>query len=753
MKIRDRHIKAAELPKRSMEYMRALMAELEAGKRHDKRSTEKMAGDFGITIKNHVKELTELAIVNYTRELVRRYKKFPQQTFRNLVMVYDNQVNLSHRTSESILLQQYSTPCPITYLAGLFTLATWGVSVFEPSAGNGLFTIAAEPENVVVNEIDPVRHYNLTTQGFKQVLQQDAFEPFEGFEKKFYAVHTNPPFGSLETKIKFGTFPLSSLEHVMALRALECMADHGRAAIIIGGHTKWDRHGRVQEGKNRIFLNYLYHHYHVIDVINISGKKLYARQGTAYDTRLILINGRKKTPEGNAPVRNPQWDYVIKDFNELAQRIIVDLSDANETIYNRFKNLSMEGDEHHIVFLQLENQLITFGQAAQQVQKIADESFQFTYCDFPNQFLGVPVFCIPIQKKEEYFSKLKANGFNISEHYAYGSLLSAEQLKSKAKRLKNKSSEEDLGAPYRPASDSCVVLDTHTPDSMFYEMSQALAKIKQELGGDVDNFVRHRLGYSSKEELCKVLSAEQIDAVAVAIYNIEAYDEGMIIGDQTGIGKGRVAAAMIRYSVKQGKKPVFLTEKANLFSDIYRDLAAIGSANLKPFIINSRDTKTDIKDEDGEVIYEALNPTKQAAIFEKGKIPSEFDFAIATYSQFNSPQKKPQKPWFLHKIAQGNILILDEAHNSSGSSQTGEFMQSVVRSAKGVVFLSATFAKQPSNMPIYALKTCISEANMSKDSLIHAIRRGGVALQEILSSQLVAEGQMIRRERSYEGIG
>ncbi|HWJ26223.1 MAG TPA: hypothetical protein VNS32_06750, partial [Flavisolibacter sp.] len=65
---------------------------------------------------------------------------------------------------------------------------------------------------------------------------------------------------------------------------------------------------------------------------------------------------------------------------------------------------------------------------------------------------------------------------------------------------------------------------------------------------------------------------------------------------------------------------------------------------------------------------------------------------------------------------------------------------------------SATFAKRPDNMPIYAMKTSIADCNMSKDDLVDAITRGGVALQEILSSQLVAEGQMVRRERSFEGV-
>jgi hypothetical protein len=108
---------------------------------------------------------------------------------------------------------------------------------------------------------------------------------------------------------------------------------------------------------------------------------------------------------------------------------------------------------------------------------------------------------------------------------------------------------EGLGAPYEPASEACIVLNTQVPDSMAFETRKAILDIKAEVGGDIDNFVRHRLKYPTKTALCKVLSAEQIDAVAMAIYNIEARGQGMIIGDQTGIGKGRVAAAMIRYAV------------------------------------------------------------------------------------------------------------------------------------------------------------------------------------------------------------
>lgn len=309
-----------------------------------------------------------------------------------------------------------------------------------------------------------------------------------------------------------------------------------------------------------------------------------------------------------------------------------------------------------------------------------------------------------------------------------------------------------LGAAYIPASMACNILNTITPDSMDYEIHIAVRKIKADPSvGNFQEYLMKKLNYSS-EELCRSLSAEQIDAVVLAIYNIEKKKQGMIIGDQTGIGKGRVAAAMIRYGRLTGLKPIFLSERPNLFSDMYRDLVDIGSSDLVPFIINGREAKTHVKDQDGNIVYEALAKTEQEDVLRKKKVPQKYDYVMATYSQFNSPEKKYVKPDFLLSIARNNILIMDEAHNASGSSNTGEFMQKVLAATKGVTFLSATFAKRPDNMPIYAMKTAMSETNMSNEQLVDAITAGGVALQEVLSSQLVSEGQMIRRERSFEGV-
>jgi hypothetical protein len=106
----------------------------------------------------------------------------------------------------------------------------------------------------------------------------------------------------------------------MAIRALDCMKDDGKAAIIIGGHTEWDSEGRIKAGKNRIFFSYLYKYYHIEDVINIDGD-LYSRQGTSFDVRLILIDGRKATPEGFPPLKEAN-EKVVKDFDTLYDRVI-----------------------------------------------------------------------------------------------------------------------------------------------------------------------------------------------------------------------------------------------------------------------------------------------------------------------------------------------------------------------------------------------------------------------------------------------
>jgi hypothetical protein len=797
------------LPKSHTDFVASVTADLESKITRNKTAYEKLASDLGIMDQNTVKELTELAITIRARQLAHQNKD-TDEIYNELVDLYKKQVNLSHRTSQSILLQQYSTPAPISYLAGIFAGAHTSISIFEPCAGNGLLTIAARENYTTVNEIDATRLRHLKSQGYFKVLSQDAGKPFTGFEKKFESVLTNPPFGRLDEPITYGTFGIKTLEHMMVINALNCMADNGRAAVIVGGHATYDTSGRIKKGANRVFLNYLYHHYNVLDVINIDGKKLYSRQGTGFNVRLILIDGRKVAPEGHAPLFNPRREAPVNDFNDLYHRVMLahnasrkpyemtltefmNLTVSPNVPYNTYDRVTKFKREHFEMLkqkvsqgyfiekrvrdiypqLQIEINKTMNSHSENELDRQARELMNRLDQEIRGEGLS------GAQGKEQlYLMRFTSETPPHKEYEAFAKFYSLQQAQRFAQNLAVDLSKREpplyvnvtsvrpwlqwfqlngLGAPYMPTSDGCIVLDTVVPDSMSFETHEAMRKVADAVGGDIDEFVRNRLGYPTKIELCSALAAEQIDAVALAIYNIEARKlengrgQAMIIGDQTGIGKGRVAAAMIRYAVKQGNKPIFLTEKPNLFTDLYRDLKAIGSPHLVPFIINAKDAKSTILDERGEKIYTALEQKEQDVIFNSVELPSAYDFIMATYSQFNSPNK-PKKRNFLYTLAANNLIILDEAHNASGAGNTGAFIQEVVEVTKGALFLSATFAKRPDNMPLYAMKTVLRESNMSKDELVTAIRKGGVALQEIIASELVKEGQMLRRERSFEGV-
>ena len=169
--------------------------------------------------------------------------------------------------------------------------------------------------------------------------------------------------------------------------------------------------------------------------------------------------------------------------------------------------------------------------------------------------------------------------------------------------------------PYESASDSCNDLGSVVPRSLSQESTYFNRFLKTDI--DVAKFVQKKLHYNSVEDLCKAFVKEQIDAIATSIWNFEQRDFGLIVSDQTGLGKGRIVAGLIRYSVLElGKMPVFFTEKTTLFSDIYRDLFDIGldagipimrkKATIDVDIDSYTDEKIikiiqkDIKGEDGE---------------------------------------------------------------------------------------------------------------------------------------------------------
>lgn len=337
--------------------------------------------------------------------------------------------------------------------------------------------------------------------------------------------------------------------------------------------------------------------------------------------------------------------------------------------------------------------------------------------------------------------------------------------KTQAEEIADAAREERNTMPYNSAS-SCTPLGVSVPTKLAYETVEALNSFAGK-GIDTTEYVREKLGYSSRIPVCNAFGAEQVDSIALAIKQIER-SKGFILGDMAGIGKGRVCAAIVRYAIHQGKIPVFVTVKSSLFSDIYRDFASIGGVGPSgkiptPFIFNS-DADSIIKkvenQEDGTEIIKKLYaplPTGQTLkICKEGKMPKGADVLLVTYSQLQadiegaSGKNVKIKYDFLKLISPNCIFVFDESHRASGNGVGAENWADILKTSFGVMFSSATFAKTPSSMLLYITKTDIADSNINPDTIVNAVKENGEAVQEYVASALVKSGQMIRRERTYE---
>lgn len=308
--------------------------------------------------------------------------------------------------------------------------------------------------------------------------------------------------------------------------------------------------------------------------------------------------------------------------------------------------------------------------------------------------------------------------------------------------------EEDAVEYIAHGSKKCI--GTLIPSAMALPVHHQLNVIAHE-EGSVAEFVMSEMQIATRKELEEKISGEQIDGVAMAIRQMRN-GRGFIIGDMTGIGKGRQLAMLLKWATLQANRPVFVTEKSVLFNDLFRDLFDVGYGDLRPFILNT-DKEAKITDTNGNTIYNLPDELEMNEFRDTKKLPAGYDFLLLTYSQLSRERSKNWKADSVMDAIEGSYLIMDESHNASGEeSNVGEFFREAVQKSCGVCFASATYAKYPSSMPIYAMKTAMGEADVSATQLIDIISHGGPILQEVMAKGLVASGSMIRRQRDMKDV-
>lgn len=746
----------------------------------------KRASELGMEVDNDgrtdilLQELVEDGLVRAAREVVGRKGRDSRASYDLICKLYEMQPTIAARSSNRIKMQQYSTPLPMAWIANRFAMANKADGkVLEPTAGNGMLVFTVPVEQVRANELDETRLDNLREQGFAEVTQQDATEPFAG-GMQYDAVIANPPFGKREA-VEYDGKMIPGLDPQITLNALASMKDDGRAAIIIGGNMEYAINGAIKSMKP--FFTYLYDHYNVKGVIDMSGG-LYAKQGTTFPTRMILIDGRRSNEErAQTAVYPPVESKAIRkaeSFDDLYEII-------NEVLNSKEKTNGTEvlrSRERQLASVNNETSGNTDGAGHREQPRKNDDVGSRSKSTQEHSDGGEQV--LPRERRTntadgETRAETPRDNAGGSRSVSNTDIqrVGTERVSTNGVGLKQAPTEHkkrtltDEKSAYRPHN-SAFSLNSVAPADMVEAMDNVLTQIEAQ-HGSIDEFIKTELGYDTIEEAHQALAAEQMDSVAMAIYQMKQ-GQALIIGDQTGVGKGRQMAALIRWAVQRGEKPVFITQKADLFSDIYRDLVDVGSGDLVPFIFNSDGAMVDSK---GNTVHKPLSSAEMAKVFASGALPDEYDFAVLTYSQVNTGDavsqqemeeaakksgartkksknvkngKATPKATFLRVIAKDNYLFLDESHTAAGSSNTGAYLQSILRGAKAATFASATFAKRPDTMPLYAIRTAMSQAKVEPDKMISIIEKGGVTLQEIMSRELTNAGQMVRRERDMSDV-
>lgn len=680
-------------------------------------------------------EELETAIAMRARELVAK-NEGDRTTFDTLLRLYESQPNLNIRTSTSVANQAYSTPAPLAWLASRLAGVAKSSVVHEPTGGTGMLLIAADPAKSIVNELNDLRIDALKAQGFKPTQKDAATQQLVPDGVTPTAVVTNPPFGSIKdsngntVKVKVDGFSLGQIDHLIAARALNTMSDDGRATLIIGAN-------KVAGGlstDDRIFFNWLYSHYNVVGHFELDGG-LYSRQGAGWPVRVITVNGRQKSnkasPVAGTIQRVDNWSAVYEQFTQS-------LASANSKA-DTLKPSAIVGDgtrpSRPVAAPPKASESKPKGSAGSDGNVARTPPGDVSDSAKP---ADKPVGGIADEQR------LNAQSFVPQPQPGQSPVGAAGPAKpTRAAAVEAKGNE--FQSPYTPRSarkDEGVLI----PANMAQPTQDALSRLEDEVG-DIDEFARKELGYATVADLHDALMGLQVDSVAMSIHQIKQ-GKAVVIADQTGIGKGRQAASIIRWAALNGYTPVFVSVKPSLFTDMYGDLADIGTNDVAPFIMNSDAWISG----DGNAKLFANKPGlhKRAiqGIADTGRLPEGRNALFMTYSQINVANVQRQA---LMALASNAVFVLDESHNAAGASATGEFVISALDAAKGVTYLSATYAKRPDNMPLY-FKTDIGDAAADTDGLATAMSSGGLPLQTVVSNNLVKAGQMFRRERSYDGV-
>ena len=689
------------------------------------------------------------------------------------------------RTEEQLKAQQFSTPPTESFVAAKAAGILPTDVVLEPSAGNG--GLAAWPKSlgaqVHVNEISDRRAQMLEAAGFGKPTAHDGelINALLDTSVKPTVVLMNPPFSSgalkshaAKNRNQYG------FNHVD--QALQRLQPGGRLVAILGGGRADDLNGGASftGGATGKWFDRVRKLYNIRANVRIDGKE-YGKYGTNFATRIIVIDKNGPTPD---------WQDALLGKGQVVQGNAKTLEEA----YNLLRNVANDRPAPQ------NGNAVSSGQsqpgagvgtgtganrpgsgALQPSGRGPVEAGQPEVR--PDGTPGSPGPMAP-QLGAESPDRREPEPGSPQSHELPGITTSPSnpepaQLGSvPGDREPGKVLAEPLSG--EEGTSGVVPIETVDQPNSEHEDSAAYVAYKPTIKGG-----NHPGDIVETKTMATVplppitakvnlpanvgISGVQLEGVAIGVQQNEimlpgGFRAAALIGDGTGVGKGREAAAYLWSNFRSGRKRlVWVSEKWDLIQDAMRDLTGIGATDMLGGIERQPDGKF------------VVTPKSAVQPFNRWNYGAKIDHQGLIFSTYGTVRAKDKKG--NRRVAQletylrgdddgeGAAIVFDEAHNlknavparGTPASQIGQAVKELLERIPKLrtLSLSATAATDVVNLgyldrlglwgPGTPFPNGFSEFQ-------NKIARGGLSAMEMIARELKAQGKYISRTLSFHGV-
>jgi 2'-5' RNA ligase len=643
------------------------------------------------------------------------------------------------RNDEQIRKQQFSTPPHIALLVDRLAHVGPTDIVLEPSAGTGglVALLRDVAKKVHLNEIDAERAALAEQVGFDKPTQHDGEIINALLDRSIQpsVVIMNPPFSAKGTatvdtqnRNKYGWNHLES--------ALQRLAAGGRLVAIMGGGMDGRNEGvRLTATQAAPIWERLAKTYHLRANVGIDGKE-YAKYGTTFNVRLIVIDKTGPTPGANWQEQLagiPSGDFsrveeVGRSLGVLERAQGPGAADGGNTGSTGQDVPGDRGGRPGTGVLPGPGGGTGNGAAAGGGGGRGSRPAN-------------PGSNAPVQSDND--PQLAPQSDPGPEHPAAGPHGDVQgvprdgdpavEIRTRAKQT----SEDDAGAfvKYHPTVEG----NAHPADIVESKSMSTVA---------LPPFT-----YEPKLPASTPISAVQMESVLIAGQQNERRNPdgtrgAALIGDGTGVGKGRTVAAVLLDNWNHGRRRlIWVSENWRLVEDALRDMGGIKADALASKIMR----------------LDKLH--KKGPIAHEGVIFTTYDLLRSEDKKGNTTLKLVEDWLRGNDEAEGSFVAFDEAHEMKNTvtGVGGKVSQIGTKTAElraalpnlRTVFLSATAATDVINMG-YLERLGLWGPNTpfpgGFKQFVSKIGEGGVAAMELVARELKATGKYIARTLSFRGV-